>query len=91
MKKLLLIAVLVGAVAFAAKKLTAGRDDWTNLTEDEARQRLNDRFPDRMPEEKKEAVTDRIVSKMREKGALIDLTDTDEVEGAAEEPAATQP
>lgn len=75
MKKYLLIAALIGAVALVVKKLTAGKDDWTNLTEDEARQRLNDRFPNRMPEEKKEVVTEKIVSKMRDKGVIIDLTE----------------
>jgi hypothetical protein len=77
MKKYLLIAVVIGAVALAVKKLTAGKDDWTNLTEDEARQRLNDRFPDRMPEEKKDVVTEKIVSKMRDKGVIIDLTESE--------------
>jgi hypothetical protein len=74
MKKYLLVAALVGAVALLVKKLMSGRDDWTNLTEDEARQRLRDRFPDRMPDDTKEVVTDKIVSKMKEKGAIIDLT-----------------
>lgn len=74
MKKYLLIAVLVGAVALVVKKLMSSRDDWTNLTEDEARQRLRDRFPDRLPDDTKEVVTDKIVSKMKEKGAIIDLT-----------------
>jgi len=77
MKKYLLIAVVIGAVALAVKKLTAGKDDWTNLTEDEARQRLHDRFPDRMPEEKKDVVTEKIVSKMRDKGVIIDLTESE--------------
>ena len=74
MKKYLLIAALVGAVALVVKKLMSSRDDWTNLTEDEARQRLRDRFPDRLPDDTKEVVTDKIVSKMKEKGAIIDLT-----------------
>jgi len=69
--------VVIGAVALVVKKLTAGKDDWTNLTEAEARQRLHDRFPDRMPEEKKEVVTEKIVSKMREKGVIIDLTESE--------------
>ncbi len=89
MKKFLIIAAVLGLVAVVAKKLSADRSDWTNLTEDEARQRLHDRFPDRMPDEKKDAVTDKIVTKMKEKGALIDLTDVDEVEGADEEAAST--
>lgn len=92
MKKFLLIAVVIGVVALVARKLSAGRDDWTNLTEEEARQRLDDRFPSRMPEDKKEVVTDKIVSRMREKGAIIDLTDDAEVEGVdapAEESAAS--
>ncbi len=77
MKKYLLIAVLIGAVALVVKKLSEGKNDWRNLTEDEARQRLHDRFPDRMPEEKKEVVTEKIVSKMRDKGVIIDLTESE--------------
>jgi hypothetical protein len=77
MKKYVLIAVVIGAVALVVKKLTAGKDDWTNLTEAEARQRLHDRFPDRMPEEKKDVVTEKIVSKMRDKGVIIDLTEAE--------------
>ena len=94
MKKYLLIAALVGAAALIVKKLMSGRDDWTNLTEDEARQRLRDRFPDRMPDDKKEVVTDKIVSVMKEKGAIIDLTrdepsDIDLDTGAAADDTAT--
>lgn len=77
MKKYVLIAVVIGAVALVVKKLTAGKGDWTNLTEAEARQRLHDRFPDRMPEEKKDVVTEKIVSKMRDKGVIIDLTEAE--------------
>jgi hypothetical protein len=92
MKKFLLIAVLVGAVALVVKKLSSGRDDWTNLTEEEARQRLHDRFPDRMPDDKKEVVTDKIVSKMRDKGAIIDLRESDVSEAAeATEEVTTTP
>ena len=87
MKKYLLIAGTLGIVVLLVRKLTASRKDWTNMTEEEARQQIHDRFPNRMPEERKEVVTDKIVSKMKEKGALIDLTDaateTEAVDGAA--------
>ena len=76
MKKLLLIVGLIAVAALIVKKRGAGRSDWHGLTEEEARQRLNDRFPNRVPEEKRDAVTDKIVSKMRDKGVIVDLTDT---------------
>lgn len=88
MKKLLLIVGLIAVAALIAKKRGTGRADWQGLTEEEARQRLNDRFPNRMPEEKRDAVTDKIVSKMRDKGVIVDLTDT--VDLTEEDPAVAE-
>ncbi|MEM7141351.1 MAG: hypothetical protein AAF548_09995 [Actinomycetota bacterium] len=47
MKKFLLIAAVVGVVAVLAKKRADASGDWQNLSEDEARQRIDDRFPER--------------------------------------------
>ncbi len=40
------------------------------LTESEVRDKLNSRLPDRVPDEKRAAVADAVVSKMRAKGVL---------------------
>ena len=57
------------------------------MTEEQARERLNERLPNKMPDDKKAAVTDKIVTKMRDKGVIIDLTDDAEtvVDEATEE------
>ena len=85
MKKFILIALVVGAAVAIAKKKAANEAEWHGLSEDQVREKLGDRLPDKVPDEAKAAVTDKIVDKMREKGAIIDLTDsaTDEPEAEA--------
>lgn len=81
MKKIVLVVAVIGLIALIAKKRSSDRAEWHGLTETQAREKLNDRFPDVIPEDKREVMTERIVSKMREKGRLtdddqVDLTDT---------------
>jgi hypothetical protein len=75
MKRLLLIAAVIGLVALAVKKGSQRREEWHGLTETDARERLDQRLPNRMPEERRAAVTDKIVERMRDRGVLVDLTD----------------
>ena len=75
MKKLIIAALAVGLIAAVAKKQSARREEWHGMTEEQARERLNERLPNKMPDDKKAAVTDKIVTKMRDKGVIIDLTD----------------
>ena len=74
MKKLIIAALAVGLIAAVAKKQSARREEWHGMTEEQARERLNERLPNKMPDDKKAAVTDKIVTKMRDKGVIIDLT-----------------
>ena len=76
MKKFILIALVVGAAVAIAKKKAANEAEWHGLSEDQVREKLGDRLPGKMPDEAKAAVTDKIVDKMREKGHIIDLTDS---------------
>ena len=87
MKKLIIAALAVGLIAAVAKKQSARREEWHGMTEEQARERLNERLPNKMPDDKKAAVTDKIVTKMRDKGVIIDLTDDAEtvVDEATEE------
>lgn len=84
MKRLLLIAGVIGLVALIAKKRSADRTEWQGLTETQAREKLNERLPDKVPEDKRELIADKIVTKMRNKGVIIDVTDD------SQEPAETE-
>ncbi len=70
MKKLIKLALIVGALAFAAKLVAAKKTEWHGLTEAEVRDKLDARLPDRVPEEKRVAVADKVVSTMRARGVL---------------------
>lgn len=70
MKKLLFLAAAIGVVVFLMKKSEMDRTRWQGMSEDEVRTKLGERLPSRMPEEKREAVTDKIVTKMRDKGVI---------------------
>ncbi len=69
-KKLIGFALIVGAVAAAAKLMESKKAEWQGLTEPEVRRKVQDRMPSRVPEEKKAEVADRVVTKMRERGML---------------------
>jgi len=69
-KKLLKLAVIVGGIAAVAKVVTANKAKWQGLTEPQVRQKLDSRLPDRMPDDKRAAIADKVVSKMRERGLL---------------------
>jgi len=84
MKKLLFVAVLGGVVAMIAKKASQQREEWHDISEADARSKLGDRLPSRMPEEKRAEVTDKIVDKMRERGVIVDDVDLDLTEQPAE-------
>lgn len=77
MKRLLLIAAVLGLIALAVKKSSQRREEWHGLSEAEAREKLEQRLPSRMPEDRREAMTDKIVGKMRERGVLEDDTTVD--------------
>lgn len=70
MKKLLKLALLVGGIAAVAKVATAKKAEWEGLTESQVRDKLDAKLPAKMPDEKRAAVTDKVVSKMRERGVL---------------------
>lgn len=70
MKKLIKLGILVGGIAFAAKMVSAKKSEWEGLTEPEVRAKLESKLPDKVPSDKRDAVADKVVSKMREKGVL---------------------
>jgi hypothetical protein len=68
-------------VTAVAKLVTAKKAEWQGLTESQVREKLDSRLPGRMPDEKRADVADKVVSKMRERGAL-----REQAEATAPEP-----
>ncbi len=75
MKRVIIIAALVGLVVLLCKQRAVRRQEWHGMTEEQVRERLGEKLPSKMPDEAKAVVTNKIVDKMRDKGAIIDLTD----------------
>ncbi len=66
------LAMLVGGVALAAKVVTAKKNRWKDLNEAEVRAKIETRLPDRVPEEKRTAVADKVVTTMKTRGLLAE-------------------
>ena len=69
MKKLIRLALLA-ALAFGVYKLMEEKKNWTGLTEDEARAKLNEKLSPRVPAEKLDQITDQVIDKMKDRGVL---------------------
>ncbi len=71
--RMILIALLIGAIAACAKMAKSRRESqWQGLTEREARSKLDAKLPGMIPAEKRSAISDKVVAKMRERGVLSD-------------------
>jgi len=79
----LIIALFAGAlVAAIIQVIRTMKAKWTGLSEAEVRARLDERFGDKIPDEKPEIV-DGIVKAMRDRGMIVD----EPAEGATAEEA----
>ncbi len=72
MKKLVKLALIVGAIVVLAKIVGAKMAKWEGLTESEVRDKLESRLPKWIPDEKRAEIANEITSGMRERGALRD-------------------
>jgi hypothetical protein len=72
MKKLIKFALLVGAITAAARLISAKKQEWEGLTEEQVRSKLEGRIPARVPDEKRQKVADRVVSQMKARGKLAE-------------------
>ena len=76
MKKIVKLALFIGAIALLAKFVAAKMADkmaeFEGLTESEVRAKLESRLPKQVPGEKRAIIADKVVSGMRERGALRD-------------------
>ncbi len=84
MKRLLLAGVLIAAVALAVRKCAQQRHHWHGLSETDVREKLDQKLANRMPDERREVVTEKIIGRMRDRGVIIDVTDegSDQPDGA---------
>ncbi len=81
MKKRWLILPAAVVAAVAVKKATSGREsEWQGLTEGEARAKLDAKLPDRIPEEKRTQISDKVVGKMRDRGIIVEDADAESAE-----------
>ena len=72
MKKLVMFALIVGAVAFLAKLAAAQKAKWEGLTESEVRDKIESGLPKQVSSEKRTEIADKVVTGMREGGVLGD-------------------
>lgn len=70
MKKLVVLTLLVGGAAVAAKAACGSKADWQGLSESEVRARIDARLPDQVPAEKRAMIGDKAVTVMRRRGML---------------------
>ena len=70
-KRLILLVLLVVVIAACAKKAKSHRQsEWHGLTESEARSKLDAKLPGKIPAEKRSAISDKVVAKMRDRGVI---------------------
>lgn len=72
MKKILILAVVVGVVAVVAKCVAATKSGWQGMSETEVRDKIDANMPAKVPAEKRTAMADKVVAKMRDKGVLLE-------------------
>jgi hypothetical protein len=75
MKKLLFAAVLIGIAAVVTGQAKKDAESWKGMSDDEARDRLEQRLPGKIPDDKREEIKDAVVKKMHERGVLVDDVD----------------
>lgn len=85
-RRLALVSAAAILIAAVVKKASSHRaSEWHGLTEAELRSKLDEKLPSRIPDEKREAISDKVVEKMRERGHLgDDAAAGDEPEDEAE-------
>lgn len=85
MKKLLKLALIIGGISAVSKVMGAKKAEWQGLTRTQAREKLDSRLPNEIPDDKREMIIDKVVSKMHDRGIVsddvdmaVDLTAVDE-------------
>ena len=70
-KRRLFLAAAVVLIAACIKKAKSHREsEWHGLTESDVRSKLDAKLPSRIPEDKRSAISDKVISKMRDRGVV---------------------
>ena len=95
MKKPLILVALAVLIAVAIKKAKSKREsEWHGLTESDIRSKLDSKLPGRIPDDKRSAIADKVVTKMRDRGVISadpDAADTEIDLRKVDEPAESSP
>lgn len=82
----ILLAALIAMAAAAAKKAKGGgAAEWHGLTESEARTKLDAKLPSKIPADKRLAISDKVVAKMRDRGVISEDDATSDVTDDAQQ------
>lgn len=77
--QLILVAIALLIMLVGVKQaMSYRRSEWRGLSESEARAKLDAKLPSRIAEDKRGAISDKFVAKMRDRGVIseeIDLRD----------------
>lgn len=76
MKRVFKIALLAGVVAAVVKLVSTKKAEWEGLTESDVRAKIDSRLPEKVPPNTRAALADKVVDKMRQRGALTDESAT---------------
>ena len=69
-RRLILVAVAVLIVVCIKKAGSHRKAEWRGLTESEIRSKLDAKLPGRIPDDKRSAISDKVVAKMRDRGVI---------------------
>lgn len=70
MKKLFKFGLFAAMVAGLAKVAASKKAEWQGLTETQVRDKLQGKLADKMPDDKVNQISDKVVEKMRQRGVL---------------------
>ena len=76
-KRLMLVVVALLIVLAVKNAMSQRKSEWQGLSESEARAKLDSRLPSRIPDDKRAAISDKVVAKMRDRGVLSEDLDVD--------------
>ena len=69
-RRLIMVAVVLLIVMAMKRAMLHRQSEWRGLSESEARSRLDAKLPSRIPDDKRAAISDKVVAKMRHQGIL---------------------
>lgn len=70
-KRRLILAIAAVVIVLGVKRAKSSREsEWHGLTESEVRSKLDAKLPGRIPDDKRSAISDKVVAKMHDRGVI---------------------